>query len=52
MNLNIWYLDINFNLEVCVIVFLEAWTRADFFKALPGKYNFVNMLYSLSYKVQ
>ena len=29
---NIWYLDIDFNLEVCVIVFLEAWTRADFLK--------------------
>ena len=29
----IWYLDIDFNLEVCgVIVFLEVWTRADFFK--------------------
>ena len=29
---------IDFNLEVCVIMFLEAWTRADFFlKLLPSK---------------
>ena len=32
-NVNNWYLDIDFNLEVCgVIVFLEVWTRADFLK--------------------
>ena len=33
-----WYLDIDFNLEICaVIVFLEDWTRADFFKAVQSK---------------
>ena len=37
-NVNNWYLDIDFNLEVCgVIVFLEVWTRADFMKAVPSK---------------
>ena len=33
-----WYLDIDFNLEICsIIVFLEVWTRADFFKVVPSK---------------
>ena len=49
---NNWYLDIDFNLEECVIVFLEAWIRADFSKAVPSNYNSEDMLYSLSYKVQ
>ena len=31
-NVNNWYKDIGFNLEVCVIVFLDAWTRAAFLK--------------------
>ena len=36
-NVTNWYLDIDFNLEVCgVIVLLEVWTRADFFKAVPS----------------
>ena len=60
-SVNNWYLDhlntncqydIDFNLEVCVIVSLEAWTTADFFKGVPNNYNSVNMLHSLSYKVQ
>ena len=37
-NVNKWYKDIGFNLEVYeVIVVLEAWTRAGFFKAVPSK---------------
>ena len=37
-NVNNWYLNIDFNLEVyCVVVFLEVWTRADFFKAVLSK---------------
>ena len=31
-------IDIDFNLEVCVIVSLEAWTRADFFKTVSSKF--------------
>ena len=32
-NISNWYLDIDFNLEVCgEIVFLEVWTKADFLK--------------------
>ena len=33
-----WYLDIDFNLEILsIIVFLEVWTRPDFFKVVPSK---------------
>ena len=46
-----WYLDIDLNLEVCVIVFKKLEQEPDFFKAVPSKYNSVNMLYSLTYKV-
>ena len=38
LNIDNWYLDIDFNLEVCVIVFLQASTRVGFFKAVPSKY--------------
>ena len=52
-NVNNWYLDIDFYLEVWgVIVFLEDWTSADFIKAVPSKSNYVSVLYSLSYKDQ
>ena len=38
-NISNWYLDIDFNLEVCgEIVFLEVWTKADFLKLYRGKW--------------
>ena len=37
-NINNWYLNIDFNLEVYgIVVLLEVWARADFFKAVPSK---------------
>ena len=51
-NVNNWHSHIDFNLEVFgVIVFLEFLTRADFFSKLY-RVNSVDMLYSLSHKVQ
>ena len=37
-NIDNWYLNIDFNLEVYgIVVFLEVWAGADFFKAVPSK---------------
>ena len=51
-NVHNWYLHISLNLQICITVFLEASTKAPFFKAVLSTYNSVNMLYSLACKVQ